>query len=128
MGHYAKVVDGTVVKVITATADFFNNFIDDSPGNWIKTSYNTFGGVHYEPNSHIPSEDQSKALRKNYAGFGFSYDSQLDAFIPPKPYPSWLLDETTCLWIAPVPRPDDGKVYYWDEATQSWVLEPDVPA
>ena len=72
MAHYAKVLDGKVINVIVAEADFFKTFIDDTPGTWIQTSYNTRGGVHYEPNSHTPSSDQSKALRKNYAGIGFT--------------------------------------------------------
>jgi hypothetical protein len=82
-------------------------------------------GVHYQPNSNTPSDDQSKALRKNYAGVGFSYDAQKDAFIPPKPYASWVLNETTCLWEAPTPYPDDGGVYRWDEDTTSWVQLPE---
>lgn len=122
MGHYAKVVDGVVQKVITADATFFETFVDDSPGEWIKTSYNTYGGIHYEPNSWVVSPDQSKSLRKNYAGVGFTYDKTKDAFIPIKPYPSWILNEQTCLWEAPVPYPNDGKNYQWDEQKQEWVL------
>lgn len=121
MGHYAKVVDGKVTQVIVAKEDFFQTFVDSSPGQWIKTSYNTRGGIHYEPNSDTPSPDQSKSLRKNFAGIGYSYDVTLDAFIPPKPYPSWILDEDTGLWDAPVPMPTEGGPYQWDEATQSWV-------
>jgi hypothetical protein len=120
MGHYAKVVDGKVSQVIVAEADFFNTFVDSSPGQWIQTSYNTRGGVHYEANSNTPSADQAKALRKNYAGIGYSYDMTRDAFIPPKPFNSWVLDEQTCLWNAPTPMPTDGKAYEWDEATTSW--------
>ena len=120
MGHYAKVVDGKVSQVIVAEADFFDTFVDSSPGQWIQTSYNTRGGVHYEANGDTPSADQAKALRKNYAGIGYSYDATRDAFIPPKPFNSWLLDEQTCLWGAPVPMPADGKFYEWDEATTSW--------
>ncbi len=120
MGHYAKVVDGKVSQVIVAEADFFNTFVDSSPGQWIQTSYNTRGGVHYEANSDTPSADQTKALRKNYAGIGYSYDATRDAFIPPQPFNSWVLDEQTCLWNAPVPMPTDGKFYEWDEATTSW--------
>ena len=127
MGHYAKVVDGKVTQVIVAEADFFNTFVDTSPGTWLKTSYNTRGGIHYEPDSNTPSPDQTKSLRKNYAGIGYSYDLTLDAFIPPKPYPSWVLDEQTCLWNAPVPMPTEGGPYVWDEATQSWVAV-QVPA
>lgn len=121
MGHYAKVVDGKVTQVIVAKEDFFQTFVDSSPGQWIKTSYNTRGGIHYEPNSDTPSPDQSKSLRKNFAGIGYSYDVTLDAFIPPKPYPSWVLDEQTGLWDAPVPMPTEGGPYQWDESTQSWV-------
>lgn len=111
MAHFAKVVNGTVTKVIVAEPDFFNTFIDNSPGKWIQTSYNTFGGVH---------NDGGTPLRKNFAGIGFTYDSDLDAFIPPKPYDSWTLNETTCLWEAPVAYPDSG-VHTWDEETSSWV-------
>lgn len=121
MGHFAKVVDGKVTQVIVAKEDFFQTFVDSSPGQWIKTSYNTRGGIHYEPNSDTPSPDQSKSLRKNFAGIGYSYDATLDAFIPPKPYPSWVLDEQTGLWDAPVPMPTEGGPYQWDESTQSWV-------
>jgi len=121
MAHFAKVVNGVVVNVIGAEPSFFDTFIDDSPGQWIQTSYNTRGGIHYEANSHTSSEDQSKALRKNYAGIGYTYDPDRDAFIPPKPYPSWILNEQTCLWDAPVAMPQDGKRYVWDEPTASWV-------
>lgn len=118
MAHYAKVHNGLVTQVIVAEAEFFNSFVDSSPGEWIQTSYNTRGGIHYQPNSNTPSIDQSKALRKNYAGFGYIYDSVRDAFIPPKPYASWTLDEETCLWNAPVARPNDQ--YRWNEESLSW--------
>ena len=128
MGHYAKVVNGTVTKVFVAEPEFFDTFIDDEPGTWIQTSYNTRGGVHYKPSVYPPepSEDQTKALRKNYAGIGYTYDTQKDAFIPPKPsqFPSCVLNEDTCLWEAPIPYPTDGKEYNWDEATQTWVEIP----
>jgi len=120
MGHFAKVSNGIVTKVIVAEADFFNNFVDDSPGQWIQTSYNTRGGVHYQPNTNEPSEDQSKALRKNYAGIGYTYDSTRDAFIPPQPFNSWTLNEDTCLWDSPVPYPTDGKLYKWNEEILNW--------
>lgn len=120
MGHFAKVVDGKVTQVIVAEPEFFNNFVDSSPGSWIQTSYNTRGGVHYEPNSNTPSADQSKALRGNYAGIGYSYDYINDVFIPPKPFPSWTLNNTTWNWDAPTPMPTDGKIYTWDEPTLSW--------
>lgn len=113
MAHFAKVENGVVTNVIRADDDF------QSEG-WIQTSYNTRGGIHYQPNTDIPSEDQSKALRKNYAGIGFSYDAEKDAFIPPQQFPSWILNEDTCLWEAPIPYPQDGKYYIWNETTQSW--------
>lgn len=112
MAHFAKVNSGIVEQVIVAEPEFFQTFVDSSPGEWIQTSYNTHGGVHTHGGT---------PLRKNYAGIGYSYDSARDAFIPPKPYPSWLLDEDTCLWNAPVAMPQDGKRYQWDEATTSWV-------
>jgi len=121
MGHFAKVNNRIVESVIAAEQEFFDTFVDTSPGEWIQTSYNTRGGVHYQPNSWTPSEDQSKALRKNYAGIGYTYDRQRDAFIPPKPYASWTLNENTCLWDAPTPMPTDDAYYRWDEATTSWV-------
>lgn len=110
MAHYAKVVDGKVTQVIVAEADFFDTFVDSSPGAWIQTSYRTQGGQHPE----------GRPLRKNYAGIGYTYDAVRDAFIPPTPYASWVLDEDTCLWNAPVAMPTDGKQYSWDEATTSW--------
>jgi hypothetical protein len=86
-----------------------------------RTSYNTHGGIHYDPQTGEPSQDQSKAFRKNYAGIGFTYDDVIDGFIPPKPYPSWLLNTNSCLWEAPIPYPTDGGIYEWDEETQSWI-------
>lgn len=121
MSHFAKVNNGIVEQVIVAEPEFFETFVDTSPGQWIQTSYNTRGGVHYNPETGEPSADQTKALRKNYAGIGYTYDAQRDAFIPPKPYASWTLNETSCLWEAPVAYPDDGGVYTWDETTTSWV-------
>ncbi len=121
MAHFAKVNNGIVEQVIVAEPEFFDTFVDSSPGQWIQTSYNTRGGVHYDPTTGEPSVDQSKALRKNYAGIGYSYDATRDAFIPPKPYASWLLNDNTCLWDAPVAYPNDGKQYEWDEATTSWI-------
>jgi len=122
MAHFAKVQDGVVTKVIVAEPEFFDTFVDDSPGKWIQTSYNTRGGVHYDPNTGEPSADQTKALRKNYAGKGYTYDAAKDAFIPPQPFTSWTLNETSCLWEAPVAYPDDGQMYRWDEDTTNWVV------
>jgi hypothetical protein len=126
MSHYAKVVNGIVTKVIVAETEFFDNFVDDSAGEWIKTSYNTRGGIHYQPDSDTPSDDQSKALRKNYAGIGYSYDAERDAFIPPKPYNSWVLNEASCFWEPPTPYPENSHNYDWNEAEQQWVLLQDA--
>jgi hypothetical protein len=120
MAHFAKVVNGQVTQVIVAEPEFFTTFVDTSPGEWIQTSYNTRGGIYYNPNSNEPSEDQSKALRKNFAGPGFTYDRTRDAFIPDKLYASWVLNENTCLWESPLPYPNDGKRYFWNEETTSW--------
>jgi len=125
MAHFAKVNNGIVEQVIVAEPEFFDTFVDSSPGQWIQTSYNTRGGVHYNPETGEPSADQTKALRKNYAGLGYSYDAGRDAFIPPKPYASWTLNDTTCLWEAPVAYPTDGGRYTWDESTTTWVEAPD---
>jgi len=122
MGHYAKILNNKVINVIVAEAEFFETFIDDSPGEWIQTSYNTRGGIHYEPDSQTPSEDQSKSLRKNFAGVGYTYDKDKDAFIPPKPFDSWTLNEDTCLWQSPIPQPNDDNTYDWNEETQQWDL------
>lgn len=119
MAHFAKVVDGIVVTVIVAEADFIVTLEDAN--SWVQTSYNTRGGVHYDPVTGLPSADQSKALRKNYAGIGYAYDAVKDAFIPAKPYPSWLLNETTCLWDPPKAKPSDGKMYRWSEELLDWV-------
>jgi hypothetical protein len=120
MAHYAKVLNQIVQRVIVAEAEFFNTFVDDSPGEWIQTSYNTRGGVHYQPNSDTPSDDQSKALRKNYAGVGYNYDGT--GFYAPQPYNSWTLNSTSYLWEAPVAYPDDGQAYTWNETDQQWDL------
>jgi hypothetical protein len=104
MAHFAKVNNGIVEQVIVAEAEFFDTFVDSSPGEWIQTTYDG-------------------SIRKNYAGVGYTYDTTRDAFIPPQPFNSWLLNEDTCLWDAPTPYPDDGKMYSWDEATTSWKEE-----
>lgn len=120
MAHFAKVVSGKVVKVIVADEEYMSTFIDDSPGEWYQASYNTRGGIHYNPETGQPSADQSKALRKNFPGIGYTYNAQLDAFISPKPFNSWILDEETCIWQPPVPYPNDGVQYAWNEETQNW--------
>lgn len=124
MAHYAKVnPEGVVEQVIVAEAEFFDTFVDATPGQWIQTSFNTYGGKHYtegEDGVRIESADQSKALRKNFAAIGGTYDAENDAFIYPKPYDSWVLGDDY-LWKPPVDYPDDGSDYTWDEDTTSWV-------
>jgi hypothetical protein len=118
MAHFANVKGNSVVKVIVADYEFINFLIGKSGGEWIQTSYNTRGGVHYGQDGQ---PDGGIALRKNYAGIGFTYDRDRDAFIPQKPFPSWILNEDTCLWDAPVPYPQDGKNYTWDEDVLNWI-------
>ena len=122
MSHYAKVEVGIVTNVIVAEQDY----IDTQEGTWVQTSYNTRGGKHYAPSEggNVPNpntEDGGTPLRKNYASIGDTYDATRDAFMRPQPYPSWTLNETTCLWESPVAYPDDGKFYDWDEDTTNWV-------
>ena len=109
MSHFAKVENGIVTQVIVAEQDVIDLGIFGQ--GWVQTSYNTIGGVHTK--GGIP-------LRKNYAGIGYAYDLGRDAFIPPTPFPSWIMSEETCLWSAPTPMPADG-MYTWDESTLSWV-------
>ncbi len=118
MAHFAEIDENNIVTRVLVVDDSQENngqtFLADTlclGGTWIKTSYNTQGGVH--TNGGIP-------LRKNYAGIGYTYDSGRDAFIPPKPYNSWILNEDTCLWDAPNPMPTDGKPYRWVEEDLSW--------
>ena len=110
MSHFAKVEDGVVTQVLVAEQDFINSGAVGNAADWVQTSYNTHAGQHPE----------GRPLRKNYAGIGYSYDAGRDAFIPPKPHNSWVLDEDTCLWNAPVAYPTDGNRYEWNESTTSW--------
>ena len=112
MAHFAKVVDGKVSQVIVAEPEFFDTFVDSSPGAWIQTSYNTIGGQHTQGGT---------PLRGNYAGIGYTYDQTNDVFYAPQPFASWVLNNTTWTWEAPVAYPTDGKIYQWDEATTKWV-------
>lgn len=126
MSHFAQIDENNiVVQVIVAEQDFIDTL--DNPESWIQTSYNTRGGVHYAPNSNDP--DDGIPLRKNYAGVGYTYDPDRDAFIPPQPYASWLLNVDTCLWEPPTPQPElteeqiaAEQAYNWDEDSLSWVL------
>jgi len=124
MSHFAKVENGVVTQVIVAEQDFINTGAVGDPSTWKQTSYNTRGGVHYDPNTGEASADQSKALRKNYAGIGYVYDAGRDAFYAPSPFPSWVIDEATCYFSAPQAMPEDNGtqnengetiVYNWDE-------------
>ncbi len=115
MAHFAKVENGIVIDVIVADQSFIDSGAAGS--EWIQTSYNTHGGVHYGPNG---TPDGGVALRKNYAGIGDYYDAEADAFYTKRPYPSWTLDQNTFLWNPPSPYPNTGLAYYWDEDTLSW--------
>jgi hypothetical protein len=110
MSHFAKVTDGKVTQVIVAEKEFFDTFVDSSPGTWLQTSYNTHGNQHPE----------GRPLRGNYAGIGYTYDATNDVFYAPQPYPSWTLNNTTWLWEAPVAYPTDGKQYKWNESIINW--------
>lgn len=114
MSHFAKVIDGIVTEVLVIEQDVIDTGLFGDPSLWVQTSYNAYGGQHPE----------GRPLRKNYAGVGYTYDAVRDAFISPQPFSSWTLNEGTCLWDAPVAYPDDGKPYYWDEATLAWVEVP----
>ena len=124
MAHFAKLDENNIVTFVTVGRqedDGREQELFERTGDVYKqTSYNTRGGVHYNPETGEPSEDQTKALRKNYAGIGFSYDPERDAFIPPKPFESWVLDEDSCLWEAPVERPTEGD-WTWDEDAGEWI-------
>jgi hypothetical protein len=111
MSHFAKVIDGIVTEVLVIEQDVIDTGLFGDPALWVQTSYNTYGGQHPE----------GRPLRKNYAGVGFTYDAERDAFIAPQPFLSWTLNEDTCLWDSPSPYPTDGKPYRWDEATLAWV-------
>jgi len=111
MAHYAKVDQGKVINVIVAEAEFFATFVDSSPGEWIQTSYNTFGNEH---------KLGGTPLRGNFAGIGYTYDRENDVLYAPKPFPSWILNQSTWTWEAPTPKPNDDKQYYWNESTTSW--------
>ena len=113
MSHFAQIDENNIVtQVIVIEQDVVDTGLFGDPASWIQTSYNTHGGVHSQGGT---------PLRKNYAGIGYTYDSTRDAFIPPKPFNSWTLNEETCLYEAPIPMPNDDKMYRWDEETTSWI-------
>jgi hypothetical protein len=111
MSHFARVVNGQVEEVIVAEQDFVDSLPVEENTQWIQTSYNTYAGQH---------QLGGTPLRKNYAGVGYTYDTERDAFIPPKPYIQWILNESTCQWEPPHPAPNDGKVYAWSEYKADW--------
>ena len=111
MSHFAKVIDGIVTDVLVIGQDVIDTGAFGDPSLWVQTSYNTYGGQHPE----------GRPLRMNYAGVGYAYDAERDAFIAPQPFASWTLDDVRCVWVAAVASPDDGKHYRWDEAALAWV-------
>lgn len=117
MAHYAFIENNIVTNVIVAEQEFIESLPNKE--KWIKTSYNTRGGKHYDLDTNL--EDNGVPLRYNYAGIGFLYDPILDAFIPPQPYPSWILNTKTCLWDSPISYPNDDKFYFWSEEVINWV-------
>ena len=133
MAHFAKVKSRKVLQVIVAEQNFIDSLLKETGVKWVQTSYNTRGNVHYGWKDVTVTEDGTSftvkqpyadggvALRKNYAGIGYTYDTKRDAFYAPKPYSSWTLNEDTCLWEPPTPMPNDDKVYQWDESAKEWV-------
>jgi len=126
MGHFAKVLNGEVIQVIVAEPEFFETFVDTSPGQWIQTSYNTRSGIHYGEDG-IP--DGGVALRANYAGIGYRYDSVNDVFYDTRPFDmnglpclSWTLSAPNWTWTPPIACPEDGNHYRWNEANKTWVI------
>lgn len=128
MAHYAVLDENNIVTgvYVGKSEDEVVMDTDGNPIDWEiyyrakRTSYNTMGGIHYQQNGE-PSPDQSKAFRKNYAGIGHTYDTIRDAFVPPKPYPSWVLDEVSCQWVAPIDTPLPNRKWDWNEDIMEWV-------
>ena len=123
MAHFAKVNNGIVLQVIVAEQEYINERVETEPGKWVQTSYNTHGGIHYteqEDGTFVESDDQSKALRMNYATVGDYYDANSDVFYRKQPWASWTLNKTTWTWEAPVEKPSTGGPYNWNEDDQTW--------
>lgn len=126
MSHFAQIDENNVVQqVLVIDQEEIDTGNWGNPATWVQTSYNTRGGVYYTPGTNTPDPDQSKAFRKNFAGIGYAWDGV--GFAPAKPYPSWVMNNFSYLWEAPVPYPTDGKIYVWDESTTSWVLADPQP-
>ena len=121
MAHFAQIDENNIVtRVMVVEQEFIDAGHLGDPSKWIQTSYNTYGGKHYDPKTQ--EEVAGTPLRKNFAGIGYTYDPDRDAFISPKPFPSWILNETTCNWEAPVSYPTGDKLYDWDEENQQWII------
>lgn len=121
MAHYAFLDENNIVTMVIVGKNEGEDGIDwEEFYGAVRTSYNTLAGVYYNPETREPAEDQSKAFRKNFAGIGYKYDKVRDAFIPPKLFDSWILNEDTCCWDPPIPYPIDGNEYYWDENILNW--------
>jgi hypothetical protein len=118
MSHFAKIENGIVTQVIVAEQDFISTGALGDPANFVQTSYNTRANTHYGTDGQ---PDDGVALRGNYAGIGYTYNTEHDVFYAPQPFPSWTLNETSWIWEAPTPMPSEGGPYRWDEATKSWV-------
>jgi hypothetical protein len=127
MSHFAKLDQNNIVIFVTVGRQEDDGkeaeLCERTGDTYRQTSYNTRGGVYYDSATGEPAADQTKAFRKNYAGLGYTYDAERDAFIPPKPFDSWVLDEETCQWEAPVPYPTDGFTYIWNESETDWELQ-----
>jgi hypothetical protein len=127
MAHYAKVVKDIVFDVVVADKEWIDLQEKVSYVEWVETSYNIYGGIYYDIETKKPHKNQNLInesagrKRKNYAGIGWQYDKQRDAFIPPQLFASWVLNEETCLWEAPIPRPEDNKEYMWNEIHKEWI-------
>lgn len=127
MSHFAKIDNNNIVtEVLVIEQEQVNTGLWGDPASFVQTSYNTRGGIYYTPNTNTPDPDQTKQLRKNYAGIGYTYlpnGPDGEGFVPPKPYNSWVLNSSTYLWEAPIPmpQPNNPPYYSWDEDTQNWI-------
>jgi hypothetical protein len=127
MAHYAFLDENNIVTLVIVGKNEDEDGIDwEQFYGAVRTSYNTAGGVYYDPDTQQPALDQSKAFRKNYAGIGYTYDPVRDAFLPPKPFNSWILDESSCTWQPPVPMPADGENYQWNEDLLTWEIASNI--
>jgi hypothetical protein len=127
MAHYAFLDENNTVTLVIVGKNEDEDGIDwEQFYGAVRTSYNTAGGVYYDPDTQQPALDQSKAFRKNYAGIGYTYDPVRDAFLPPKPFNSWILDESSCTWQPPVLQPTDGENYQWNEDLLTWEMASNI--